>query len=166
MIATALTSSGYELSKEYQIKAAFLYNFTKFVEWPPSRFADKQAPIVIGVVSSDAFRSELEEIVRSRNANGRPIRVRAVSGPADLPALHMLFIAADAEPRVEMILAAMPVTGLLVVGDSPRMAVRESMITFVISDQRVRFVIDAQAAERRGLKISAQLLRLATTVRL
>jgi hypothetical protein len=153
------------VSKEYELKAAFLYNFTKFVEWPSPRFPDTTAPIVLGVLGSSPFGDALEKIVRDRKVNGRGIAIRYFDSVRDAHAAHVVFIGAGEEkllgPQLEPLLRG----GVLVVGESRELAARGAIVTFTMAEDKVRFEIDLLAAERAGLKISSQLLKLATHVR-
>lgn len=153
------------ISKEYQVKAAFLYNFTKFVEWPPRRFANAAAPIVIGVLGAIPLGRELESIVRDRKVNGRGIVIVYPTTAEEAKAAHAVFIAAGEEKRMDTELATLISEGVLVVGESGQLAALGSTIVFKTVDDKVRFEIDLIAAERAGLKISSQLLKLATHVR-
>lgn len=154
-----------EVSKEYQIKAAFLYNFTKFVEWPAARFKDANTPIVIGVLGSNPFGDELENIVRDRKVNGRNITVAQLQTPADALRVHAVFIAAGQETLIDQQIDAVIRAGVLVVGESERFIALGGIMTFTTLADKVRFEINVGAAEAGGLKISAQLQKLATVVR-
>ena len=159
---SALTLRG-EVSKEYQIKAAFLYNFTKFVEWPPASFANETSPIVIGVVGRNPFDRELEKILQGRTVQGRPIVVKPVATPGDLAATHLLFVPAGEETRVAP--AAWQKSAIIVVGESEAFTAQGGTITFTQEADKIRFAINLEAAERVGLRISSQLLKLASSVR-
>jgi hypothetical protein len=150
------------VSKEYQIKAAYLYNFAKFVEWPPQSFTNQLAPLVIGVFDPNPFGSELQTIAVSHQINGRAIVIKPVANAAQAAGVHLLFIGATEDDRVAATLVALNGTGVLTVGESDRFAAAGGIIRFVRSDDKVRFQINAAAAEHQGLKISAQLLKLAT----
>ncbi len=152
-----------EADREHQVKAAFLYNFTKFVAWPPERFADATSPIVIGVLGDGPMREELENIVQGRKVAGREILVVAVeaSGPA---LIHVLFVGAGAEKEFAAALHAYQGASVLTVGESPEFAAAGGVITFTRSADKVRFEINIAAAEQSRLKISAQLQKLATVV--
>ncbi|PTX91069.1 YfiR family protein [Opitutus sp. ER46] len=152
---------GAEVAHEHQIKAAFLYNFTRFVEWPPSRFATPDTPITIGVMGSERMVRELERIVAHRQVNGRAIAVVPVTTAAEARLVHILFVAAESEIRLEEKLPA----GVLTVGETERFAALDGMITFITEQDRVRFMINLAAANHAELKLSSQLLKLASTVR-
>lgn len=151
------------VAKEYQLKAAFLYNFSKFVQWPPGRFADETSPIVIAVLGQSPFGDELDKLVRERLVNGRPIEVRPIASAADIPAAHIVFVPAGSEA----LLAGGPVggPGVLTVGESAAFTARGGIIRFTLIEEKVRFEIDQSSAEKAGLKLSGQLLKLATIVR-
>ena len=148
------------------MKAAFLYNFTKFTEWPARHFAASDSPIIIGVLGSDSFGAELEKIVRDRRVNGRAFVVRILDPSAEAAAIDVLFVAAGEESRFDRQSAeALRTAGVLTVGETPRFAALSGIITFALEADKVRFEINQGAAELAGLKLSAQLLKLATTVR-
>ena len=152
------------VSKEYQLKAAYLYNFTKFVEWPEQRFRDPASPIVIGVLGRNPFGDELNNIVRDRTVNGHTILVILITTPDDLRAVHLLFVPAGEEPRPEFAAALAQRPGVLTAGESGTFLAGGGVITFTQADDKLRFTINLESAERAGLKLSAQLLKLATVV--
>jgi YfiR/HmsC-like len=158
-------AAGETISKEYQVKAAFLYNFTKFVEWPPARFADATSPIVIGVLGKNPFGDELEKIVRDRKVNGRSITIVQLPTGGDARSMHVVFVAAGEQGVVEKQIGALIGAGVLVVGDSKRFLALGGTVTFTTDDDKVRFTINVAAAELGGLKVSAQLQKLASVVR-
>lgn len=160
----ALGSEGTD-SREYQIKAAFLYNFTRFVEWPASSFADADSPIVIGAYCADPFTQVLREIVSGRTVNGRSIVVQHLQAPAAAQATHVTFICADSDALSAYVEAAVRIYPVLTVGETAAAAEQGVIIKFGLEADRVRFEINAAAAERAGLKVSAQLQKLATAVR-
>lgn len=150
--------------KEYQLKAAFLYNFTKFVVWAP-RAVDKDAALVIGVLGVNPFGDELEKIVSSRSVGGRRIEVRFLSSAAEARAVHMLFIPAGEERRVAGEMDALHAASVLTVGETSRFADMGGIITFSMEADKIRFEINREVAAYAGLKISPQLLKLATSAR-
>ena len=152
-----------EVAKEYQLKAAFLYNFTKFIEWPPERFETAGSPMVIGVLGVNPFGDDLEKIVEGRTVNGRAIQVKFLPSAAEVGAVHLLFVPAGEETLLPA--SAWQHTAIVTVGESPDLAARGGMIIFTQVAGKLRFEINLVAAERNGLKISAQLLKLATVVR-
>jgi len=161
LAAVSAEAEGAFVSKEYQIKAAFLYNFTKFIEWPPQAFADASSPIVLGVSCPNGIDSELEQIVKDRKVNGRPLVVRRIAAATEARSLHLLFLCADEDARFEAIKAAAQDQALVTVGETPDFHALGGMITFVLEDDKIRFEINADAADRAGVRISAQLQKLA-----
>lgn len=152
-----------DVSKEYQLKAAFLYNFAKFVEWPAERFANETSPIVIGVVGRNPFEAELANIVKGRTVNGRAIVVKSITTASEVRSLHLLFLPGGEETRLPA--AAWRDVAVVTVGESAEFAALGGTITFTQEGDKVRFEINLATAERDGLKISAQLLKLAASVR-
>ncbi len=153
-----------EVSKEYQLKAAFLYNFTKFVEWPPACFADDTSPIVIGILGRNPFGAELASVVAGRTVNGRGLVVKSLATAAEAASVHLLFVPAGEEAKLAADRTWRDVA-VVTVGESPQFAALGGTITFRREADRVTFAVDLALAEHAGLKVSAQLLKLATSVR-
>jgi hypothetical protein len=143
---------------EYQVKAAFLFNFLKFVDWPP---VAPDTPWVIGVLGHDPFGEVLDETVRGKIVNGRRIEVRRYARPGEVKDCNVLFIGVAEFER--MTAAQQPVpsrAGLLTVGESPGFRKSGGAVTFVLEDHRVHFKLQPSAASAAGLKMSSQLLKL------
>ena len=152
-------------AQEHEVKAAFIYNFTKFVEWPANRFEQPAAPLVIGVAGNTPVATALQIAVRGRYVNEHPLQVVMLSRPEDARQLHLLFIPAAEEHRLAGWIAAAAGAGVLTVGESTGFLQRGGAINFVQQADRVRFEIHLGAAEHAGLRVSAQLLKLAIAVR-
>jgi len=148
-----------------QVKAAFLYNFAKFVEWPGAAFDSADAPFVLGVLGSDSVGAAARELLRGKTVKGRPLVVREVADPEAARGCHLLFVGRNEEGRLEAILAALRGAPVLVISDMERFAERGGMIELLTVGQKIRFVIDAAAARAAGLTLSSQLLELALPVR-
>jgi len=148
-----------------QVKAAFLYNFAKFVEWPGAAFDSADAPFVLGVLGTDPVGAAARELLRGKSIKGRPLVVREVAGPKAARECHLLFFGRDEEDRLEAILDALSGAPVLVVSDVERFTDRGGMIELVTVGQRIRFAIDAAAARAAGLTLSSQLRELALPVR-
>jgi len=153
------------IAKEYQLKAAFLYNFTKFVDWPTSSFAGSNAPFVLGVVGRSPCTAELEQIVKDRKVNGRQIVVRIVATTEAAKSVHALFLPAGEDPRLEEWLGAVRGLGVLTVGESELFVKHGGVIHFLLEGEKIRFDINMDQADAGGLKVSAQLQKLAKSVR-
>jgi hypothetical protein len=152
-------------ASESQIKAAFLFNFGKFVEWPATAFAAPKAPLVIGVYGADALDGELARVVKDKTINGHPL-VMQVIAPADdfKTPCHILFIsAAQAREtrRLRAILSQAAAAGVLTVGELPSFKAAGGMISFFDANGRINFEINERVARQAGLKISYKLLMLA-----
>jgi hypothetical protein len=165
MLPNARAAERDAVSREYQIKAAFLYNFTKFVEWPPSRFATPESPIIIGILGDNPVGDVLETIVKARRVNNRPIEIRLVATKAEAAEVHVLFSGAGQEPQLTAMVGLLRAQSVLTVGETPLFAASGGIIDFVVGGDKVRFFINAESGEQSGLKISAQLLKLAIPVR-
>ena len=148
---------------EYKVKGAFLYNFAKFVEWPAAAFKTNDSPLVIGVLGDTMLPPDLEQAVEGRTVNGRPVVVRRSKRIEDLIEAHVLFISSSEQADYGRIMGMLTGRGVLTVGESPEFLRQGGVINFVLRDNRVRFEIDRAAAEKKGLKISSQLLKLAVT---
>ena len=142
---------------EAQVKAAFLYNFAKFIQWPTSE--NRPEALSIGIVGADRFRDVLGSIVSGKTVNGRDIEVRQVLDEDDVRAYHIIFIAAESR-RTAAVIQSVARAGVLTVGETPQFLQEGGVIQLYIRDNRVRFQINAAAANNAGLKISSQLLSL------
>ncbi len=151
---------------EYEVKAVFLYNFAKFVEWPAGAFARTDGAVVLGVFGDDPFGVALDRIARQQNVKGRRIVIRRGRSLEELGHVHVLFVNVpdDASSLPKFIRAAS--TGhRLVVGDSEYFASRGGAVGFFVEKQRVRFVVNLGAIDRAGLKMSSKLLAIAKVIR-
>jgi len=151
--------------KEYQLKAAFLYNFAKFVQWPDKSFSDTTSPFVIAVLGRSPFGDELEKAVQGRTANGRAIIVKQVQNIGAAHAVQLLFVPAADDSRLNELKDICQAQGILVVGESASFVKRGGMIAFKVEGDNLRFEVNTSAAEGAELKFSAQLLKLASNVR-
>jgi len=151
-------------SKEYALKAAFLYNFTKFVAWPVERFGEAATPFVIGVFGESPFDADLEAEICARKVDGRPVKLLTVTTAADAQHVHILFVPAGQERAAQPVLAALRESAVLAVGETDAFRQQGGAITFVVEGDKLRFIVDMDAADRARLKVSAQLLKLAKRV--
>jgi hypothetical protein len=151
-------------SLEHKVKAAFLYKFLAFLEWPASAFAQPDSPIVIGVLGADALADELTEAVRGRQVNGRSVLVRRIEEGEDPFANHMLFVGLSGRNRIAQLSKEASARSVLTVTEVPGGLDLGSVINFLIVDGRVRFEIGIPAAEEIGVKVSSRLLAVAYRV--
>jgi hypothetical protein len=156
---------GAEAVPPYQLKAAFLYNFIKFVEWPPKAFQGTQSPYVIGVVGKDPFGPVLDETFRGKTVNGRPLAVRRMVSDENISECHVLFISSSERRRLRQILDKIGTAPVLTVADMEDFSGDGGMIEFVTEGAKIRFHINLEASRNAGLKIHSTLLNLAKIVR-
>lgn len=168
MLLILLLSSGLAWGQEvaeHQVKAAFLYKFTGYVEWPNSAFAQPDSPVVIGVMDADEVAQELTRMVTGRRAGNRPLVVRRVDASDALTDLHVLFVGrAAAQARQDKALAAARGNPVLTISDSEDALAQGSIIGLRVVDEQMRFQVSVPAATRNALKISSRLLSVAHQV--
>lgn len=150
---------------EYEVKAAMLYNLTRFVEWPPSAYPGPQAPIQMCILGRDPFGSTLASIVLKQTVNGRPVMIRHSQNDAGIRACHLLYISSSERKTVIQIFATLKGSSVLTVGEITQFAAHGGMIQFSLEEQQVRFDINLDAVARAGLKISSRLLVLARIIK-
>lgn len=164
LIAPGLAAAQPERAAEIQIKAAFLYKFGGFVEWPAAAFDRADSAFAIGVLGADAIAAELDRVTAGRTVHGRTVSLRRVKRGESLAGLHVLFVGQQEAARLPEILAAAKGQPLLVVTESESALTQGSMINFVSSEDKVRFDVALPPAERGQLRISARLLGVARKV--
>ncbi|MDB6123717.1 MAG: YfiR family protein [Pedosphaera sp.] len=150
-----------QISREYQLKAVFLYNFAQFTEWPPDAFADPQAPLVIGVLGRDPFGAYLDEAVRGEKINGRPLIVQRYSGIQDVQNTHILFISDSESKHLLPILASLQGRSILTVSDMEDFVPRGGMVRFLTTNNKIQLKINVNAVKAARLSISSKILRSA-----
>jgi hypothetical protein len=164
-LAQEPSDDGSGVDREYAIKAAYLYQFGRYVQWPVEAFASKGAPLVIGVLGTDPFGNILEEIARSKRIGDRPIAVHRFASMAEYTPCNILFIPASVSPEQKA--AAIQKarrSPVLIVGEEPDFAEHGGTVNFFLEENKIRFEINAEAANRNQLKISSKLLSLAKIV--
>ena len=150
-----------ETSREYSIKAGYLLNFARFTDWPPEAFADKAAPLVIGILGTDPFGKVLDEIVRGEEVRGRRVVVERYQSVAEIKTCHILYLGQTESERLEDTLGGLNRKPMLTVSDIEGAARRGVMIELVNVKNNVRFRINANAARAARLTISSKVLRAA-----
>ncbi len=168
-------------SQEYQIKAAFLYNFIKFVEWPKDKIADGNEPISVGIIGKDPFGNAFEPL-KDKKAKGRKIVIKRFKGFEELKEIHgkdkaglqreikairkchVLFICCSEKESQRDIINSVKANSILTIGESEVFFKFGGIINFLVEEKKVRFEINDTAAKRAKLKISSKLLRLAKRV--
>ena len=153
-----------DASLEYRVKAAFLYNFAKFVTWPAQAFSGSDTPVVFCVAGEDPFQELLDSTTKQRKVEGRQIEIRRLTADAPLAGCHLVFSSETDGARVAHVLQRATSAGALTVGEADDFLPRGGMIRLIVDEGKVRFDISTRSAERAGLKVSSQLLKLARTV--
>ncbi len=145
---------------EYMVKAAFLYNFAKFTEWPSGTYADASAPLTICVLGKDAFGKALDSLAGKR-INGRPVAISRLAGVEEARHCQVVFISESEEERVPAIIGYLADRPVLTVCNAPSCARFKGIIHLRVVSERIRFAIDIDSAKSAGLKLSSKLLALA-----
>ena len=148
---------------EYRVKAAFLYNFAKFVEWPVGSFKNAEDPIIICVLGNP-FGDRLENTVNGKEIDGRRLIVRQISDISEAAGCHILFVATG-KKRVTDLLGSVKASPVLTIGESGNFAEAGGVIGFKLESGKVRLQINIYAAERAHLRVSSKLLGLAEIVK-
>jgi hypothetical protein len=148
--------------KEEEVKAAFLYHFATFVQWPETMPVER--PFSVAVLGDDEVAAELEKFLPGREIQGRPMQVRRLHALDDLADGDLLFIGADENYRLRELISKIEDRSMLVVTEAPGALKDGSMINFQVIDDRVRFEISLLAAQRAGLELSSRLLSAAMSV--
>ena len=160
-------SSDSSNSSEYLIKAGFIFNFAKFVEWPTTAFARPDSPIVIGVLGTDPFGTIIDQIVQDKKIGARGFVVKRLKWGSDIKELRdckILFVSASERAHIDELVQIVKGQPILTVGETPGFAERGGIIRFTVEDNRVRFEINVEAAHQAELTISSRLLTLARIV--
>ncbi|UXI70046.1 YfiR family protein [Tahibacter amnicola] len=163
LMATA--TGAQESVAEQRVKAAFIYKFAGYVDWPSGAFTSPDAPIVFGVLGEETVARELEVLAEGRQVGTHPLQVRTLGPDDPLDGVHVFFIGNSVAGRLADILGATNGSPVLIVTESDRALNLGSVINFVMTDGRVRFEISTASADRRAIKLSSRLLAVAQNVR-
>lgn len=149
---------------ERRVKAAFLYKFLGYTEFPGSAFGEPGAPVVIGVLGADELAAELASIVSGRTVQSRAIAVKVLRDGEGAAGVHLLFVGGSDPGRTRSVLKALQPTPMLVVSEADDGLQQGSVINFRVVDERVRFDVSLEAAEKNSVKLSSRLLSVANHV--
>lgn len=148
---------------EYQLKAAYIYHFAQFVDWPATAFDQTNSPLIIGVLGENPFGDSLKNTVQGKVLGGHPLMVQEFPTTSDMTnTCHILFISESEKKQLTQIIAALDDTSTLTVGESDRFIESGGMIKFKFDGSRIRFEINRTRAQKSGLRISFKLLNLAS----
>lgn len=162
--ALALLAPAEPASREYQIKAAFLFNFVRFVQWPEKAFARADAPLVIGVLGDDPFDGALEDVIHGERIERHQLILRRAKKIGDLKGCQLIFVSKSESTRLPQIMTELNDDPTVTVSEVADFAKQGGTINFYRDENKVRFEINPAAARQRGLKISSQLLALGRIV--
>ena len=151
-------------SREYMIKAAFLYNFAKFIEWPSNTFEDSKSPVRLCVLGKNPFGIALESI-EGKPIHGRKLIIERLNNTKEIKICHILFISESEKKQLDFILENIKDLNILTIGDTKNFARLGGIINFTMVKKKIRFEINLDAANRAGLKISSKLLKLADIIK-
>jgi hypothetical protein len=147
--------------KEYQVKAAFIYNFVQFTQWPDSAFSASDSPLVVAVFGSNPFGDSLQKAMDGKKLGNHPIVVKQFDSTDSIPSCHVLFVAASEEGRLNDVFRSAADHPILTIGEATTFCDKGGAMRFLIDDGKIRFEVNLDAVKRAGLHISAKLLNLA-----
>ena len=150
---------------QYQIEAVYLYNFSRFVQWPTRSHDAPSRPFLICVLGKDPFGATLDSIIAGEAVNGQSILARRIARPQEGSDCRILFVSTSEEFHLKDVLAPLDKTSVLTVSDIPRFSQRGGMIQFVLDGGKVHFEVNLKNATDAGLTVSSDLLEVAVTVR-
>lgn len=150
---------------EYEVKAAYLFNFGRFVEWPRDTPAGRANEFTICVLGRDPFGAALDATVAGENIDGKSVIVRRISKAADAADCHVLFISSSEDRQLHQILSALGKLSILTVSDAAHFLQQGGMVEFILVDQRIRFAVNLAAAQEARLNLSSELLKVAAEIR-
>jgi hypothetical protein len=150
-------------AREYQVKAAYIFNLLPFTTWPPTAFRTANAPLNVCIASPNPFGDALRETFQNEHVGSHPVAIVQVTSPAAVIDCHVLFVGSEADPAgtLEQVAQNAPV---LTIGESMRFEQRGGIITFVIEQGRVRFDLNQTAAARVNLQFSSKVLQVARNI--
>jgi hypothetical protein len=152
-------------SREYQLKAVFLFNFTQFVDWPANVFENDQSPLVIGVIGENPFGSYLVQTVSGEKINGHPLTVQYFKNEEEIKSCHILFVNIHETKKLEQVLEAVKSKNILTVSDHPDFLKQDGMIKFVTNNNKIKLQINMEACKESKMVLSSKLLRLAEIIK-
>lgn len=161
LVALTPLSAAPPSPNEYSLKAVFLYNFCRFVDWPPAAFNSPNEPLIIGIIGQDPFGALLAEAIAGENYHGRPIQIAHFRSPREIRQCHLLFVSDSAAGEYGAIIAAAAGRNILTVGESDVFLDQGGMIALTAEQNRVRLRINPTALRNTQLSVSSKLLQVA-----
>ena len=163
-VSLLLLSAQNPPSREYQIKAVFLFNFSQFIEWPQYSFANSQSAFVIGILGEDPFGPYLEKTTENEKVNNHSITIQRYKSIDEIGSCHILFIHSNEADKMPQIISALKGRSVLLVGDTPTFIEQGGMVRFYTLNNKIHLQINPEASKAAGMSISSKLLRLAEIV--
>jgi len=160
-LLVAVPAAAQQPSIEHEVKAAFLYNFVRFVEWPATAFETSRSPLALCLAGTDVFGPVLDELVRNEEVGGRPLAVRRLAAAEPVVQCHLLFVSPSERGRFAAILGRVNTRQVLTVSDSLDFLDAGGHISFFMDSNRVRFAINADTVRAAEFRIDSRLMRLA-----
>lgn len=164
LICTEPTAAQADTPLEYQIKATFVHNFAKFIDWPQEAFAKPDSPIVVGIIGANPFGSTLDQLSASETIQGRRVVVSRLKWDEDLRLCQMIFVSRTEQKHLQAILSNVNGTSTVTISEIGGFASSGGMIEFVFDERRIRFDINPDAVSRARLTMSSKLISLAHSV--
>lgn len=165
LLLAGLTCPAQSAPSEYQVKAAFIYNFARFIEWPTQSYFAADSPMIIGVLGKNDFGDNLAQIINGKEIKGHPLQFKEFESVAEATNCQVLFISKSEQSDFPKIIVQLQGANILTVSDGDNFISAGGMINLVIVDQKIRFQINNDAAKKAGLTISSKLLSLAVNNR-
>jgi len=165
LLIAGSSALGQQKPNEYQVEAAYLYNFGRFVEWPNKGAIAQTSPFTICVLGEDPFGQALDTTLAGETIGKQRVAARRISSPQMSTDCQILFISSSETKRLNQIIEALDKSAVLTVSDIPQFSQRRGMIQFVLEGNRIRFEVNLTATQRAGLTLSSELLKVATAVR-
>lgn len=150
---------------EADLKAAFVYNFTKFIEWPSDRFSRSEDPLIVGIFGDEDFVATLRKLLENKRAHGHPFVVKRLAQDLEAKACHILFVRENENKRFSLVYENIKDLPILTIGETKEFLDMGGMFNFFFEDKQLRFEVNPARAESVRLTISSKLLRLAKSVR-
>lgn len=148
-------------SREYQLKAVFLFNFTQFVEWPTTAFSTNESEMVIGIMGENPFDTYLEELVSGEKINGHPVVIRYFQSIEEITTCHILFIKIEDANKQAQIVSRLKKRNIVTVSETPEFPTYGGMIRFFTMDNKIKFQVNLEASKEANVILRSKLLRLA-----
>jgi|SRR5580658_1487567 hypothetical protein len=165
LLFAGASALGQQRPNEYQVKAAYLYNFGRFVEWPAKGATPQNSSFTICILGEDPFGQALDATLAGETIGSQRVTARRISSPQMSGDCQILFISSSEASRLNKIIEALDKNAVLTVSDIPQFSQRQGMIQFVQEENRIRFEVNLTATQRAGLTLSSELLKVATAVR-